>query len=211
MESKAITGFLAAAVPLADGPEAAAAILAAVSILDGTTFRTADTAALAAWAAERFDKLMPAASSGETHCSVAEPLLTCVELSLATTGATPLRPDLLARLDALSETQTSGMWLWSLAYGIFAADRFKALALVSRLPRRPLWRGFALLRLHQLTGDTCWAIKANRVVARAPHTRLPEVDTALLMAELMAPERAILPPFLLPSELSFSRRRAIVA
>jgi hypothetical protein len=37
------------------------------------------------------------------------------------------------------------------------------------------------------------------VVARAPNGRLPERDTALLIAELKAPERAILPPFLLPA------------
>lgn len=70
-------------------------------------------------------------------------------------------------------------------------------------------RGFALLRLHQLTGDMRWVADANRVVARAPSVRLPALDTALLMAELKAPERAILPPFLLPFSNSRPRRSAV--
>jgi hypothetical protein len=209
MESKAIAGFLASAEPLPDGPEAAAAILAAVSVLGGATFRTADTTALAGWAAQRLDRLRQAVSSSEPDRRVTEPLLTYVELSLGTTGAVPLRADLPARLDAMRETQASDVWLWSLAHDVFADDRFKALALAARLPSRPLWRGFALLRLHQLTGDTGWAIDANRVLRRAPYARLPERDTALLMAELKAPERAILPPFLLPPGSGRPRRSAI--
>ena len=191
MESKAIAGFLAAAEPLPDGPQAAAAILAAVSVLEGATFRTADSAALAGWAAQRLDRLMLAASSTEPDPCVAEPLLAYVELSLGKTGAVPVRADLPARLEALRETQASDVWLWSLAHDVFADDRFKALALAARLPSRPLRRGFALLRLHQLTGDTRWVTDANRVVAKAPNVRLPQRDTALLMAELKAPERAI--------------------
>ena len=203
-ESKAIAGFLAVAKPLPDGPEAAAAILAAVGILQGATFRTADTVALAGWTAQRLDLLKLAASSTEPDPCVAEPLLAYVELSLAKTGAVPVRADLPARLEALSETQTSDVWLWSLAYDVFADNRFQLLALAARLPNRPLRRAFALLRLHQLTGDTARVTAANRVVARAPNARLPERDTALLMVELKAPERAILPPFLLPPALAGS-------
>ncbi len=198
MESKAIAGFLASAEPLPDGPEAAAAILAAVSVLEGGTFRNADTAALAGWAASRFDRLIPAASSTQTHPRVAAPLLAHVELSLGKAGAAPVRADLRPRLEALRDTQASDVWLWSLAYDVLAEDRFKALALAARLPSSPLRRGFALLRLHQLTGDTRWVADANRVVGRAPNAGLPERDTALLMAELKAPESAILPPFLHP-------------
>jgi hypothetical protein len=202
MESKAIAGFLAAAEPLPDGPQAAAAILAAVSILEGATYRTADAAALAGWATQRLDRLVLAASATENDPCVAGPLLAYVELSLGKTGAVPVRADLPARLEALRGTQASDVWLWSLAYDVFADDRFKALALAARLPSRPLMRGFAMLRLHQLTGDTRWVIDANRLVARAPNIRLPERDTALLMAELKAPERAIPPPFLLPLVLT---------
>lgn len=209
MESKAIAGFLAAAEPLADGPQAAAAILAAVSVLEGGAFRTADTAALAGWAAQRLDLLKLAAASTERVPRVAPPLLAYVELSLSKAGVVPLGDELPARLEALRETQASDVWLWSLAHDVFADDRFKALALAAKLPSGPLKRGFALLRLYQLTGDTQWVAAANRVVAKAPNTRLPERDTALLIAELKAPERAILPPFLLPPGSSRRRRSAI--
>ena len=208
-ESKAIAGFLAAAELLPDGPQAAAAILAAVSILDGATFRTADTAALAGWAAQRLDRLALATSSRESRPCVAEPLLAYLELALEKTGAIRMRADLPARLEAMRETQASDVWLWSLAHDVFAEDQFRARALAARLPSRPLWRGFALLRLHQLTGDARWVTRANRLLAKAPYARLPEGDTALLMAELKAPERAILPPFLLPPGPNRPRRSAI--
>jgi hypothetical protein len=193
MESKAVAGFLKAAEPLPDGPQAAAAILAAVSVLESTAYRTAAAAALAGWAAQRLDRLVLAASSTGPDPCVAGPLLAYVELSLGKTGAAPVRADLPARLEALGDTQASDVWLWSLAYDVFADDRFMVRALATRLPSRPLRRGFALLRLHQLTGNTRWVIDANRVVARAPNARLPEWDTALLVTELMAPESAILP------------------
>lgn len=208
MESQAIAGFLAAAEPLPDGPQAAAAILTAASILEGATFRTADAAALAGWAAQRLDRLMRAASSTEPGPCVAEPLLAYVELSLGKAGVIPVRSDLPARLEALREAQASDVWLWSLAHDVFADDRFRALALAARLPSRPLKRAFALLRLHQLTGDTRWITDANCALSTAPNTRLPGRDTALLMAELKAPERAILPPFLLPPGSHRSRRAA---
>jgi hypothetical protein len=198
MESRAIAGFLADAEPLPDGPEAAAAILAAASVLEGAAFRTADAAALAGWAAQRLDRLMQAPLSAEPNAYVAEPLVTYVALSLGKTGTVAVPTDLPARLEALSETQAGDVWLWALAHDVLADDRFKALALAARLPSRPLRHGFALLRLHQLTGDMRWVSDANRLVARAPNVRLPERGTALLMAELKAPERAILPPLLFP-------------
>jgi hypothetical protein len=197
-ESKAIAGFLTAAEPLPEGPQAAAAILAAVSILEGSTFRTANAAALARWASQRLERLSVSASSSERDPCVAERLLMYVELSLAKAGVVPVRAELRTRLVAVNDTQAFDVWLWPLAHDVFADDRFKALALAARLPSRPLTRGFALLRLQQLTGDTRWVTDAKRVVARAPNARLPKRDTALLMAELKAPERAILPPFLLP-------------
>jgi predicted Ser/Thr protein kinase len=207
MESKAITGFLAAAEQLADGPQACAAILGAASVLEGA--RSPDAAALADWAARRLDRLMPAASSIAPDARMAEPLLTYVALSLGRTGAVAVRADLPARLEALIEKHAGDVWLWALAHDLFGDDRFKALALAASLPSRPLTRGFALLRLHQLTGDMHWVADANRVVARAPSVRLPALDTALLMAELKAPERAILPPFLFPLRTSRPRRSAV--
>jgi hypothetical protein len=202
MESKAIAGFLAAAGVLPDGPQAATAIRAAVSILEGTTFRTANSAVLAGWAAERLDRLVHATSPSESQPFVPERLLVYLELSLGKTGAVSMRADLPARLQAMRETHASELWLWSLAYDVFADDQFRALALAARLPSRPLWRGFSLLRRHQLTGDARWVVSANRILAKAPYARLPGRDTALLMAELKAPEKAILPPFLLPPALT---------
>ncbi len=204
MESKAITGFLAAARLLPDGPQAAAAILAAGSVIGGTPFRTADSAALAGWAAERLDRLVHATSQGESHSFASERLLAYLELSLGKTGAASMRADLPARLLAMREIHASDVWLWSLAYDVFADDQFRALALAARLPSGPLWRGFSLLRLHQLTGDARWVISANRILARAPCDGLPGRHIALLMAELKAPERAIFPPFLLHPVLTAS-------
>jgi serine/threonine protein kinase len=192
MESKAISGFLTSAESLPDGPEAAAAILAAFSVLEGGALRSADTVALASWARDRLDRLK----------QVAEPLLIYAELSLCRTGVIAVRPDLATRLDAMAKKQVSDVWLWSLAHDVLSEDRFNALALGAALPSRPLWRGFCLLRLHQLTGDKRWTADANRMVTRAPNARLPELETALLMAELKAPERAIPLPFLLPPSLS---------
>jgi hypothetical protein len=203
MESKAIVEFLAAAERLPDGPEVGAAILAAASMLKGGMARSRDAAVLADWAARRLDRLMLAASPTDPDAYIADPLLTYVALSLVQTCAVAVRADLRACLEALSKAGVGNVWLWALAHDIFADDRFKALALAARLPSKPLRRGFALLRLHQLTGDLHWIADANRLVARAPSIRLPALDTALLMVELKAPEIAILPPFLFP----FSMRR----
>jgi hypothetical protein len=43
-----------------------------------------------------------------------------------------------------------------------------------------------------------WVSKASSIVAKAPTSSLPAVDRALLMVELRMPEKAILPPFVLP-------------
>lgn len=206
MESRAITAFLAAGEQLPDGPEVGAAILAAAHVLDGAPSRSPDVANLAGWAARRLDRLMSASSATEPDACISDPLLTYIAMSLAKTGAIAVRADLPARLEALSETHAGDVWLWALAHDIFGDDRFKALALAARLPSRPLRRGFALLRLLQLTGDMHWIADANHVVARAPSVQLPALDTALLMAELKAPERAILPPVLFPFPISRAHR-----
>ncbi len=198
MEGTAIAGFLAEAEGLPDGPIAGAAILAAASILEGAVSRSPDAAALAGWAARRLDRLLLALSSTESDAGIADPSLTYLALALGKTGAVAVRGDLPARLEALSGKHVDNVWLWALAHDLFADEEFKARALAAQLPRTPLNRGFALLRLHQLTGDMHWVVDANRVAAKAPSVRLPALDTALLMAELMAPERAMLPPFLLP-------------
>ena len=207
MESSAIVGFLAAAERLPDGPQVARAILAAASVLQGATSRSPDSAKLADWASRRLERLVLAASKTEPDAGIADSLLAYVALSLGKTGAVAVRADLPERLGALSETDAGNVWLWALADDIFADDRFKALALAARLPSNPLRRGFALLRLHQLTGDPHWTVDANRVAARAPGIRLPALDAVLLMAELKAPESAIWPPFLFPFSTGRPRRR----
>jgi hypothetical protein len=207
-ERKAIHDFLGFAEHLPDGPQAGAAILAAAGMLEANAFRSAETTALAGWAAKRLECLIQAASI-EPRRVVAEPLLLYLELSLGKAGAVVLCPDLQARLDAMAEKGVSGAWLWSLAHDVLACDRFKDLALAARLPSRPLWRGFALLRLHQLTGDEHWVTDANRVLANAPNARLSEQETALLTAELRIPENAILPPFRLPAGFDRPRYSAI--
>lgn len=204
MESRAIAGFLAAAGRLRDGPQAAMAVLAAASVLDGNLSRSADSTQLADWAVRRLEQLMSAPSSAEARTYIAQPLLTYVALSLAKTGAVGVRADLPAR--TLSAAKAGNVWLWALAYDVFADDRFKALALAARLPRNPLRRGFALLRLHQLTGDSHWIAAVRGVVAGESAAPLPALDTALLMAELKAPEGAILPPYLYPTSGGRPRR-----
>jgi hypothetical protein len=193
-ESLAIAGFLADAGSIPDGPEAAAAILAAAGLLAGGTSPTADLAVLGEWAEQRLARLLSACRSTRP-VPLPESLLTYAELSLARTYAPRTPTTLPARLDALIERHAGDLWLWALAYDVFADARFKALALAARLPSKPLGRGFALLRLHQLTGDVRWIVAARRLLARAPSGRFSEFDTALLMAELISPERTILPPF----------------
>jgi len=203
LESQAIARFLTAADRLPDGPEAGAAIVGAAGMIDGAVFRSADTATLAGWAAQRLDRLIRASSSTNPSARIGEPLLAYAALSLGKTGVVAVRADLARRLRALGDAQAGNVWLWALAYDVLADERFKALALAARLPGKPLGRGLALLRLHQLTGDVRWVAKARRVVARAPSPRLPALDTALLIAELQAPERATVAPFM----IQFAGRR----
>lgn len=226
MESRAIAGFLAATGQLRDGPETGAALLTAASILDGATSRSPELPALAAWAARTLSAQLASCSSQgaalrhdgwsgiltaegcEPRADMAEPLLLYVGLSLGRTGAVAVHADLRARVEGMGETHAGDVWLWSMAHDLFADDRFKALALAAPLPGRPLMRGLALLRLHQLTGDTRCVADADRVAARAPCFRLPAFDTALLMAELKAPESAILPPFRFPFSKGLQHRGA---
>jgi hypothetical protein len=198
MECKAMASFLAAAEPLPDGPEAAAAILAAASVLEGATLRNTEGVALALWAAQRLERLVAVSWSAGRTDAVAEPLLVHAALALVKSGAIAVPTELPSRLAALGETRVDNVWLWALAHDVFADERFKALALAASRPQARLADGLALLRLYQLTGDLRWVAEARRMVAAAPNSQLPDRDTALLMAELEAPELAILPPYPLP-------------
>jgi hypothetical protein len=198
MESSAIAGFLTSAERLPDGVAAGAAVVSAARILDGVVSRSADATALADWASEKLDRLILATPPTAFAARTADPLLTYAALLLARTAAIAPRADLPARLEALARTDTGDVWLWAAAYDLFADDRFRRFALAARLPNRALSRGFALLRLYQLTGDMQLLARASGVVAKAPGVRARAVDTALLAAELMAPEQAMLPPFQCP-------------
>ena len=128
-------------------------------------------------------------------------------LSLAKTGAVKARADLEDRLQALGDSGAGSVWLWASAYDVFADRHFKELALGARRPRDPLQRGLALLRLHQLTGDGCLIDAAEESLATTVAAgRCPSLDVALIVAELMAPHRAVPPPFLVPSRLRARRR-----
>ena len=191
MEKRAVDAFLTAAETLQGRRETGAAMLAAARILDGNPSRPAELTALAAWAGRRLGELIAPPCIGER-------VMTRAALALAKSGAIPLRADLPSRLEVLHETGRGDVWLWGLAHDLFADERYRSRALRVRLPTRPLTRALALLRLHQLTGDMRRAVSAARLVARTSSDRLPALDAALLVAELEAPESAVLPPFVFP-------------
>lgn len=197
-EDRAIERFLDSTVRLTDPRDTATALLAAARMLDGGMSRSPRAAALADWVAQSSDRLMRAPMSSHEATCLKTLCLASVALTLARTGAVAIDADLPERLESLVERGDGDVWLWSAAYDVFGDPRFRALALGAPLPRTPLRRAFALLRLHQLTGDVAWIADARRLVSRAPNMRLPERQTALLVTELMAPERAILPLSLLP-------------
>jgi hypothetical protein len=84
-----------------------------------------------------------------------------------------------------------------LAHDIFSHEEYKALALAAKRPQAPVARAFAFLRLHQLTGQMRWLTRARRLFAKHPPGQLWENYTPLLIIELKAPERAVLPSFLM--------------
>jgi len=112
--------------------------------------------------------------------------------------------------------------MWAAAYEITCNARF--LALAERAGRHAAGhrggepdfccgttgRAFALLRLYQVTGETRWLARARRLADAAatrwqgqPTTfniREGALGTALLLVELEAPERAVLPDFHLTPE-----------
>jgi len=191
VEGRAITAFLAGAEGLGDGLRLA--LLGASRILEEASPRCTEVAALASWSAKQVDHLLPGEPHGAFGRSVAEPSCVLAALALAKTGRVPIPAALEPSLEALARTGRGGVWLWALAHDVFADERYRTLAMTARLPKPPLMRSFALLRRYQLTGERRFLAAVRSAVAA--ETGLPDAATALLVAELHAPETALPPPF----------------
>jgi serine/threonine-protein kinase len=196
--SRSVAGFIAAVARLRSEAGTAAAILVAATLLEDARSRSQDQAALADWARRSLDGLARATRTQGPDAHRPDLLVVHASLALVKAGAVPIPAGLPADLEALREQDAGGVWLWALAHDVFADDRFMAQALGAPLPKHPLGRSFALLRLHQLTGERTWATRARQAVQSAPSGDLPDADLALLMVELRTPERATLPPYLVP-------------
>lgn len=194
-EARAMQGFLAAARRQPDGQPLARALLAAAHILEGSASRTADAQSLADWAAQGLRRLLPTAKRRQPRAAPDDPLAIQAALSLVRSGRVPPSAALAARLQRLAAAQAGDVWLWALAHDVFADERYRTLAVSIGLPRRPLMRGFALLRRCRLTGDACCLDDARAAAAQAAASTTPGWAVALLMAELRMPETALLPPF----------------
>jgi hypothetical protein len=195
MERAAIDGFVAAVEPLSDAVETIEAILAAAEILQGIAFRNLDADSVVRWSSRRLEGFL---SSPALTAPGEEALLAEASLSLGRTGAVALPPTLDARLAKLGTAREGSVWLWALAHDSYARSEYRELALAAARPRTPEARGFALLRLHQLTGEMRWIAAASRITAARRGRAVLDIPGALLMVEMATPERATLPFFLRP-------------
>ncbi|GAB3352783.1 AarF/UbiB family protein [Lysobacter tyrosinilyticus] len=192
-EGRAITAFLAGADDIGDGLQLA--LLAASRILQGASAHCTEVAGLIAWSTEAVEHLLPAEPHSASGRSLADPSYVLATLALARTDRVPMPPALAPSLEALARDRRGGVQLWALAHDVFADERYRALALSARLPKSPLMRGFALLRRYQLTGERRFLVPARRAADASAENGLPDAATALLVAELHAPETAAAPPF----------------
>ena len=193
MERAAIVEFVAAVEPLSDAVETIEAILAAAEILQGAAFRNAEADSMVRWASRRLEGFL---SSSALMAPGEEALLAEATLSLERTGAVALPSTLEASLAKLGAAREGSIWLWALAHDAYARSDYKEFALAAARPRTPEARGFALLRLHQLTGDIRWIAAASRIAAARRGRAVLPIRRALLMVEMVTPERATLPFFL---------------
>lgn len=194
-EGRAMTAFLAGTEGLADGLPLVRALLAASRILEGTSPRCTEAAALSSWGTRCVHHLLSAEWNQASGQTLAEPSYVLAALALVKTGRVPMHASLAAGLDAMTRTGRGGVWLWALAHDVFADDRFEALALSVGLPSAPLMQCFALLRRYQLTSNPRFLIEARRVASISTSMGLPSAATAMLVAELHTPETALPPPF----------------
>lgn len=189
LERQCFQGFLDSSPP-ADRRDTIAAILAAAEALEGATFRDPTATELGRWASAHLHRLM---AEPQQRANGEDAYLMHAALTLAKTGAVPPQDGLVERLDALDADQES-VWAWAAAHDVFAREEYREHALTAPRPRHPLTKAFALLRLHQLTGEMHWVAAARDLLAD-----LAPDDAALLEIELRMPECAVLPSFLLLS------------
>jgi hypothetical protein len=175
-------------------------VVTAAVLLHGAVARATEADTLAEWSRQRLEQLM--AATPPALVAVNGALLVYAALLLAKAGTIAPPADLDARLDALSETHKDNVWLWAAAYDVFAQPVFQRRALDAAPSCMLIDRGFSLIRLYQLTGNVQVLAGASAVFAGFPNDRLAASDVALLVAELKAPERAMLPPFQVPPGMS---------
>lgn len=189
-EGAAIADFLAAVENLPDEQDFSTALVAAAFVLDGLILRHTEAQDLNDWAIQGFDRLssIPEPSLADNE----KARMAYVALCLNKAGLMALPDTLEPRLKSLEDAGQGGVWLWSLAHGVTGRSEYREHALTAKLPKDPCAHGFALLRLHQITGDPKWLSKLHDHIE---HTAGMTADEqALLMIEAMAPEQAIIPP-----------------
>jgi hypothetical protein len=201
MQDHAIAAFATSVEPLPDGPDAAAAIVAATSLLGGSVSGPAH-ASLAAWTTQRLERLLAARVTSLGGCGLDDAMLAYVALMVAKAGVTAATPDLEARLDAVRRAGAGDVWLWALAHDVYADESYRRLALGVPLPSLPSPRALAFLRLHQITGDMAWIASALEASAGVPVGPAGSTDVPRLVCELLQPEHAMLPPYELPLRLA---------
>ena len=197
-ESSAVTTFLTSAQRIGDGPGAVASLVAAAMILDGWMSRSPEAAALVSWAGQRLDTLIVPGDVGIGVSRTALPLWTYAALTLGRTRALALRPHVRGALEQLADNHAGDVWLWAAAHDLFAEERFVHLAREAAHHGGALQRAHGLLRLYQLTGDCRLLENATQLTTRIGRRGESGLAVALLVAEVKAPERAVLPPFLMP-------------
>lgn len=195
-EQSAIDDFLASATALEAGPERAAALVAAATLLKGPAHGAIDHGPLLAWVSTAIGQARPGEADKDAAWLHAE-------LALCSTLAVVASDRLHQDLRALA-TADGDIWLWADAHRVFGDEHFKRQALTAPRPGHRARQGFAHLRLHQLTGACAW-IDAARSCSPAADAGRADLLDCLLAIELIAPERAQLPFFLRAERTHFGR------
>ncbi len=189
-ERAAIAEFMVAVENLPHEQDFPTALVAAAFVLDGLILRHTEAQDLTDWAIQGLDRLssIPVTEPGSAHEARAQ--LAYVALCLNKTGLIALPDSLEDHLESLAGQ--GGVWLWSLAHHVTGRNEYKEHALAAKMPKDPCAHGFALLRLHQITGDPEWLLKLHDHVEST--AGMSSDEQVLLMIEAMAPEQALLPP-----------------